>query len=418
MGGATNKLTSKELENAKPGATTRRLSDGGGLYLEISPNGSRYWRMAYRFGGKQKTLALGVYPKIKAPEARKAAQQAKEHLAADRDPGLIKKALKGGACAENTFQAVAEEWIEKFKHMWTESHLKNVSGRLQRDLYPWIGNRPVGEITAPELLQVLRKIEMRGHIESAHRASTNAGQVFMYAIATGRAERNPAADLKGAIPPAAVKHMSSITDPLQVGELLRAFDRYHGSPLTKCALQLAAHVFLRSGEIRLAEWTEIDLEKAEWRIPVSRMKGKKRDKEANPTGYHFVPLAKQVLLILGEIHALSGQGKYLFPGLRSSTRPMSDATLTNALRRMGYSPEELHVHGLRATARTLIRQELGFDEEPIERQLGHAVKGPLGAAYNRANFVAERKKMMQAWADYLDKLKAGAEIIPSRVVAA
>lgn len=417
MGGATNKLTDLALRNAKPGEKPRRLSDGGGLYLEISPNGSKYWRMAYRFAGKQKTLSFGIYPEIPALEARKAAQQAREHLVAGRDPGFIKKVLKVPNCTENTFQAVAVEWIEKFKHMWTDSHFKNVSGRLQRDIYPWIGNRPVGEITPPELLSVLRKIEARGHIESAHRASTNAGQVFMYAIATGRAGRNPAADLKGAIPPPIVRHMSSITDPEQVGELMRAFDRYHGSPLTKYALQLAAHVFLRSGEIRLAEWIEVNFEKAEWRIPISRMKGKKRDKESNPSAYHLVPLATQVINILRDVKALSGQGKYLFPGLRSAIRPMSDATLTNALRRMGYSQEELHVHGLRATARTLIRQELGFDEEPIERQLGHAVKGPLGAAYNRADFVEERKRMMQVWADYLDKLKTGGGIIPIRMAA-
>ena len=407
MGGATNKLTSKELENAKPEAKTRRLSDGGGLYLEITPNGSKYWRLAYRFAGKQKTLALGVYPQIKAPEARKKAREAKDHLTAGRDPGLIKKATKGAMGPENSFQAVANEWIEKFKHMWTESHYKNLAGRLQRDLFPWIGNRPIGEITAPELLMVLRKIEARGHLESAHRASTNAGQVFMYAIATGRAERNPAADLKGAIPPPIVKHMSTILDPDQVGELMRAIARYHGSPITKHALQLAAYVFLRSGELRHAEWSEVDFETAEWRIPAARMKARKRDKEANPAGYHLVPLSTQVVAILRDLQALTGQGKYLFPGLRSTTRPMSDATLTNALRRMGYSQEELHVHGFRAMARTLIRQELGFDEEPIERQLGHAVKGPLGAAYNRADFVAERRRMMQAWADYLEQLQVG-----------
>ena len=406
MGGATNKLTELALRNAKPGDRPRRLSDGGGLFLEVRPNGSKYWRLAYRYAGKQKLLALGVYPEVSAPEARKSAREAREHLVEGRDPGLIKKILKGTNCTENTFRAIAEEWIGKFKHMWTESHLKNVSGRLQRDIYPWIGNRPVGEITAPELLSVLRRIEERGHIESAHRASTNAGQVFMYAIATGRAERNPAADLKGAIPPPIVKHMSTITDPEQVGELLRAISRYNGSPLTKYALQLAIHVFLRSGELRLAEWTEIYFEKAEWRVPISRMKGKKRDKEASPGAYHLGPLAKQVLDTLREIHALTGHGKYLFPSLRSSTRSMSDATLTNALRRMGYSQEELHVHGFRAMARTLIRQELGFDEEPIERQLGHAVKGPLGAAYNRADFLEERKRMMQSWADYLEQLEA------------
>lgn len=203
----------------------------------------------------------------------------------------------------------------------------------------------------------------------------------MYAIATGRAERNPAADLRGAIPRPNVSHMSSITDPKQVGELLRAIDRYPGSPITRCALQLTPHVFLRSKEIRFAEWSEFDFAKAEWRIPLAKMKGRKRDKETSGSAFHLAPLATQVIDILREVQALTGQGKYLFPGLRSTARPMSDATLTNALRRMGYSQEELHVHGLRATARTLIRQELGCDEEPIERQLGHAVKGPLGAAY-------------------------------------
>jgi integrase len=407
MGGVTNKLTELALRNAKPGDRPRRLADGGGLFLEIRPNGSKYWRLAYRYAGKQKVLALGVYPDVSASAARKIAQEAKEHLAEGRDPGVIRKILKGTSTPKNTFQAVGNEWIEKFKHLWSENHLKSVSGRLQRDIYPWIGNRPVGEITAPELLAVLRRIEARGHIESAHRASTNAGQVFMYAIATGRAERNPAADLKGAIPPAIVKHMSTIIDPGQVGELLRAISRYHGSPLTKYALQLAIHVFLRSGELRLAAWSEVDFDKAEWRIPSSRMKGSKRDKEASPGAYHLVPIATQVLQILRELHAQTGQGKFLFPGLRSTTRPISDATLTNALRRMGYSQEELHVHGFRAMARTLIRQELGFDEEPIERLLGHSVKGPLGAAYNRADFVVEQRKMMQAWADYLERLEAG-----------
>lgn len=405
MGGMTNKLTKLALRNAKPGATTKRLADGGGLFLEVRPNGSKYWRMAYRYGGKQKLLALGVYPNVSIAKARKSAQQAKEQLAEGVDPGLVKKIRKGTNATDNTFQAVAEEWLEKFKHQWTESHLKSISGRLRRDIFPWIGARPVGEISAPELLSALRRIEARGHLENAHRAQTNAGQVFMYAIATGRAERNPAADLRGAIPRPNVSHMSSITDPKQVGELLRAIDRYPGSPITRCALQLTTHVFLRSKEIRFAEWSEFDFAKAEWRIPLAKMKGRKRDKEISGSAFHLVPLATQVIDILREVQALTGQGKYLFPGLRSTTRPMSDATLTNALRRMGYSQEELHVHGLRATARTLIRQELGFDEEPIERQLGHAVKGPLGAAYNRADFIEERKRMMQAWADYLEKLK-------------
>jgi integrase len=361
--------------------------------------------LAYRYNGKQKLLAIGVYPTISAPIAREKARIAREHLQAGRDPGIIHRINKETNDTDGTFKAVALEWLEKFKHEWTESHHKGISGRLRRELFPWIGDRPVGEITAPELLLSLRRIEARGHLENAHRALTNAGQVFMYAIATGRAKRNPAADLRGAIPRPSVKHMASILDPHQVGILMKAIAAYQGSTITRCALQLTAHVFLRSKEIRFAEWSEIDFGRQEWRIPLSKMKGKKRDKDANPTAFHLVPLATQTLDILREVQALTGDGKYLFPGLRTSSKPISDATMTNALRRMGYSQEELHVHGFRAMARTLIRQELGFDEEPIERQLGHAVKGALGAAYNRADFVQERKRMMQEWADYLVRLQ-------------
>jgi integrase len=405
MGGAINKLTDLVLRNAKPGAATRRMSDGGGLFLEIRTNGSRYWRMAYRYNGKQKLLAIGVYPTVSAPAAREKARNAREHLQAGRDPGIIHKISKETNDIDGTFKAVALEWLEKFKHEWTESHHKSISGRLRRELFPWIGGRPIGAITAPELLLSLRRIEARGHLENAHRALTNAGQVFMYAIATGRSERNPAADLRGAIPRPSVKHMASILDPHQVGILMKAIAAYQGSPITRCALQFTAHVFLRSKEIRFAEWSEIDFDRQEWRIPLSKMKGKKREKDANPTAFHLVPLATQTINILREVQALTGDGKYLFPGLRTSSKPISDATMTNALRRMGYSQDELHVHGFRAMARTLIRQELGFDEEPIERQLAHKVKGALGAAYNRAEFVQERKKMMQEWADYLVRLQ-------------
>lgn len=405
MGGPINKLTDLAIKNAKPGQTARRISDGGGLFLEIRPNGSKYWRMAYRFDKKQKLLAIGVYPQTSMQEAREQARVARDHLAAGRDPGLLRSIAKAAGSSENSFQAVAVEWLERFKHDWTESHYKGILGRLKRELFPWLGARSVHEITAPELLSCLRRIEARGHLENAHRALTNASQVFMYAIATGRADRNPAADLRGAIPRPRVKHMSTILDPKQVGILMGAIDDYSGSPVTRCALQFAARVFLRSKEIRFAEWSEIDFERREWRIPLAKMKGRKRDKEASPAAFHLVPLAAQVTAILSELHALTGGGKYLFPGLRGS-KPISDATMTNALRRMGYGKDELHVHGFRAMARTLIRQELGFAEEPIERQLGHAVKGSLGAAYNRADFIQERKKMMQAWADYLDELKA------------
>lgn len=413
MGGPINKLTDLAIRNAKPGSAPKRIADGGGLFLEIRPNGSKYWRLAYRFNKRQKLLALGVYPQVTVQEAREGARVARDHLAKGLDPGLLRCTAKAANTSENTFQAVAVEWLEKFKHEWTESHYKGISGRLRRDLFPWLSARPVNEITAPELLACLRRIEARGHLENAHRALTNAGQVFMYAIATARAERNPAADLRGAIPRPRVKHMSTILDPKQVGILMAAIDEYSGSPITRCALQFMARVFLRSKEVRFAEWSEIDFERQEWRIPLAKMKGKKRDKEASPSAFHLVPLATQTLAILREAQALTGEGKYVFPGLRGS-KPISDATMTNALRRMGYDKGDLHVHGFRAMARTLIRQELGFDEEPIERQLGHAVKGPLGAAYNRADFIQERKKMMQAWADYLDKINNGERIIPIR----
>jgi len=405
MGGPTNKLTELSLKNTKPGPKTRRIADGGGLFLEINKNGSKYWRLAYRFAGKQKLLALGVYPNVSLTKAREATHNAKKELASGKDPVIIRKISKSVGDEKDSFQFVALEWLEKFKNQWTDTHFKSISGRLKLHIFPWIGNRPVGEITPPEMLSVLRRIEARGHLENAHRAMTNSGQVFRYAIATGRAERNPCSDLKGAIPPPSVRHMSSITNPKEVGELMRAILRYSGYTLTRCALQLTAYVFLRSGEIRFAEWSEFDFEKKEWRIPSKKMKGLRKDKEANPNSFHLVPLAHQVIKILEEARTLSGDGKYLFPGLRTFNKPISDATLTNALRRMGYSQEELHVHGFRAMARTLIRQELGFDEEPIERQLGHAVKGPLGAAYNRADFVEERRRMMQAWADYLEKLQ-------------
>ena len=338
MGGAINKLKDLALKNAKPGTKTRRMSDGGGLFLEIRPNGSKYWRLAYRFGGKQKLLALGVYPQVSVQEARGRARAAREHCIVGRDPGLIRKSTKGINNSEGTFQAVAEEWLEKFQHEWTESHHKGISGRIRRELFPWLGERPVGKITAPELLACLRRIEARGHLENAHRTLTNAGQVFLYAIATGRAERNPAADLKGAIPRPLVKHMATILDPEQVGILIAAINRYSGSPITRCALQLTAHVFLRSKEIRFAKWSEIDFDRKEWRIPLTKMKGRKRDKEASPTAFHLVPLATQTISVLREAQALTGGGKLVFPGLRSSSKPISDATMTKCFAANGLQP--------------------------------------------------------------------------------
>ena len=410
MGGPLNKLTDVTVRKTKTDPKkTKKLSDGGGLYLEFNKNGSRYWRLAYRFGGKQKTLALGVYPSTPLSEAREKAETARKNIRDGLDPGQLKK-IQGsnGSESANTFEATAQEWLVRFKQDWTESHFKSISGRLQRDIFPFIGKQEISSITAPELLSVINRIVTRGHLENAHRALSNAGQVFKYGISSGKCDRNPAADIVGAVPRPAVKHMSAITDPAQVGALMQAIAAYPGDTITRCALQLIAHTFLRSKELRLGEWQEIDFEKREWKIPVAKMKGRKRDKEANPNGFHLVPLAEQTLAILREVQAISGDGKFIFPGARTVTRPISDMTMTNALRRMGYGKDEMHVHGFRAMARTLIRQELGYDEEPIERQLGHAVRGPLGAAYNRADFIEERKRMMQDWANYLEKLTAQA----------
>jgi len=409
MGGPINKLTDVAVRKAKNDlGTTKRMSDGGGLCLELNKNGSRYWRLAYRFDGKQKTLALGVYPSVTLSKAREGADDARKNLREGIDPAFVRKTKsRNDDETANSFQSVAVDWLERFKGEWTESHYKSISGRLRRDILPFIGNRDIASITAPELLIVIRRIEARGHLENAHRALTNVGQVFKYGISIGKCDRNHAADIVSAIPRPSVKHMSAITDPKQVGILMQAIANYSGDIITRCALQLTAHVFLRSREIRLAEWSEIDFEIREWRIPSAKIKGRKRDKEANPSGFHTVPLAIQSIDILHEVQAISGDGKYVFPGARTKSKPISDATMTNALRRMGYGKDDMHVHGFRAMARTLIRQELGYDEEPIERQLGHAVRGALGAAYNRADFLEDRRKMMQDWADYLERLTRG-----------
>ena len=400
-------LTQLQVKNAKIINKPLKVSDGGGLFLLVkssNPKDSKYWRLAYRFAGKQKTLALGVYPAVSLALARDRRDKARSLLINGIDPSNTKKAKKIAirAMEENSFEIVAREWFMGRRHNWKENHSSKIITRLEKDIFPWLGTCPVGEITAPELLTAIRRIESRGALETAHRTLSYCGQIFRYSIATGRATRDTAADLRGALPPVKEKHHASITDPKLIGKLLHNIDGYQGSFVTRCALQISPLVFLRPGELRKAEWIEIDLDKAEWRIPAARMK---------MNAVHIVPLASQTIAILREIHPLTSLGKYIFPGARTDSRPMSENAVLGALRRMGYSNEEMTGHGFRSMASTLLNEQ-GFNRDAIERQLAHAERDSVRAAYNYAEYLPERRKMMQQWADYLDKIKAGVEMMP------
>lgn len=389
-------LSDTAIRKAKPADKIQRLFDGGGLYLEITPAGSKLWRQKYRIAGKEKRLAHGTYPEVSLAEARARREAARKLLANGIDPGEQKKAEKaaGEERAANNFEAVAREWHGKFSPGWAASHSGKIMGRLENDLFPWIGSRPVAEIKAPELLRCLRRIENRGALETAHRVLQNAGQVFRYAIATGRADRDPSADLRGALAPWKPQHYPAPTDPKAVGELLRAIDGYTGGNVVKAMLQLAPLVFVRPGELRQAEWAEIDLDAKEWSIPAHKMKMREP---------HLVPLSKQAVAILKDLQPLTGNRAHVFPGGHDPRKAMSENALNAALRRMGYDKTTMTAHGFRAIARTLLDEELGFRPDYIEHQLAHAVRDPNGRAYNRTSHLAERRKMMQAWADYLDR---------------
>ncbi len=359
--------------------------------------------MDYRFADKRKTLALGVYPAITLTAARKKRDEARELLAKDVDPALV-KAIKKQAkkhAQENTFQAIALEWHAKQSTTWAESTTANIKRCLEADIFPWLGNRPIKEIAAPELLSVLRKIESRGAHEKAQRTREYVGRVFRYAIQTGRAERDPSGDLKGALTPVKAKHHASITDPQGVAELMKAIAGFNGSFVTQCALQLAPLVFVRPGELREAEWSEINFDKCEWRIPSHKMKMNEQ---------HIVPLSRQAVEILEAIQPLTGNGKYIFPSIRSTSRPMSENTINAALRRIGYDKNEMTGHGFRSMASTLLHEH-GWPHEAIERQLAHAERNKVVAAYNYAEHLPKRREMMIWWADYLDELAAGAKVV-------
>ncbi len=396
-------LSDAAIRRAQPRDKPRKLYDSRGLYLEIAPRGGKAWRFKYRFADKEKRISLGLYPDVPLKLARERRDEARRLLAQEIDPSAYRKAQKQSKrlWARNSFEAVAREWLAKHSRNWSSSRyaVRMLRG-LERDVFPWIGARPIAEITAPDLLTVVQRIEQRGTLRVAHDTLRTCGKVFRYAVATGRAERDPSWDLRGALPPTKGKHLAAITDPKEVGPLLRVLDGYPGTLPVRCALRLAPLVFVRPGELRKARWADIDLEAAEWRFTVT--------KTGTP---HIVPLARQSVEILRELHPLTGHGRYVFPTARhtSRERPMAETTLWAALRALDIRMERMTMHGFRAMARTILDEVLDFRPDFIEHQLAHAVRDPNGRAYNRTAFLPERRRMMQVWADYLDRLRAGGE---------
>jgi integrase len=396
-------LTDTAIRNAKPTEKPVRIFDGGGLYVEISPAGGKLWRLKYRIDGKEKLLALGMYPDVGLKDARERRDEARKLLANGVDPGAHRKAQKAAKADRlgNSFEVICREWLEQRKDTVEPSQHVKTLARMENDVFPWLGAKAIAEITSPDVLGVLRRIDERGARYTAHRVRSEISRAFRYAIATGRADRDPCPDLKGAIPAPKAEHFAAITTPTEVAELLRAIDGFRGTFVVKSALLLAPLLFVRPGELRSAEWSGFDLDKAEWRYLVTKTKSE-----------HLVPLASQAVLILRELHELTGNRRYVFPG-RDPHKAMSDAAINAALRRMGYDTKtEITGHGFRAMARTILHEELNIKPEVIEHQLAHQVPDALGTAYNRTKFLKERQAMMQQWADYLGKLKVGAEVIP------
>ena len=395
-------LTDTAFRKAKPRDKPRKLYDSRGLYLEIAPRGTKAWRFKYRFAEKEKRISLGIYPEVSLKLARERRDEARKLLAREIDPSAYRKARKQSKrqWASNSFEAVATEWLAKHSPNWSARYAWRIERDLGKDVFPWIGANPVAELTAPELLAVLRRIEERGHLDMAHRSLQVCGRILRYAVATGRAERDVSWDLRGAFPPVKRRHFAAITDPKEVGPLLRLLDGYAGTLPVRCALRLAPLLFVRPGELRKAKWADTDLNGGEWRYTVT--------KTDTP---HVVPLARQAVEILRELHPLTGHHRYVFPNARypHRERPMSDATLWGAFRALDISPDRMTLHGFRAMARTILDEVLGFRPDFIEHQLAHAVRDPNGRAYNRTAFLPERRVMLQAWADYLDQLRSGEE---------
>ena len=396
-------LTDMQIRAIKPAAKDIKLFDGSGLFLLITPTGGKLWRFKYRFGGREKLLSFGAYPQISLADARQRREEARELIAKGIDPRAVKKEQEAAMLREQeTFEVVAREWHNQFSPQWAPRTAEAILAMLARDVFGEIGDKPLAAINAPVLLTMLRRIEARGAAYTAHRVRGLCGQVFRYGVATGRCDRDHTGDLRGALTPIKTTHRAATTDPKEVAPLLRMLDSYQGSLLVRCALRLLPLLFVRPGELRAMQWADVDLEKGEWSYMVNKTK--------TP---HIVPLSKQAVAILREIRPLSGRGQYVFPSARTNARPISDMAMNAAMRRMGIDTRtEITGHGFRAVARTILDEVLGFRPDFIEHQLAHAVRDPLGRAYNRTAHLPERRKMMQAWGDYLDALKAGAEIIP------
>jgi len=404
-------ITDIQAKTAKPKEKDYKLTDGDGLYLLVTTGGGKRWRLKYRFDGKEKLLALGTYPDISLSEARNRRHEARNLIANGIDPSAEKKAAKQ-ARAElqaNSFEVIAREWHKHMqgKNEWSTEHATTIMNRLEKDVFPWIGGKPITEVTAKEIKAILDRIRSRGVVETARRALTIMGQVYRYAILIDKANYDISAGFRGYLPAISKtrKHMASVTDPKELAPLLRAVDTYQGGFVAQCALKLLPLVFVRPGELRHMEWSEVDLEEAEWNIPGHKMKMKEA---------HLVPLSRQAIEILKELQPLTGNSKYVFPSTRSFSRCMSDNTINAAFRRMGFDGETITGHGFRATARTILDEVLDFPVDVIEHQLAHAVKDPNGRAYNRTTKLPQRRKMMETWAEYLEGLKAGAKVIPLR----
>jgi len=389
-------LTDKAIRALKPSEKPYKASDSLGLYLLVQPNGSRLWRLKYRFAGKEKLAAIGAYPEVGLADARERRDETRRLLASGVNPAAHRKATKvaRATASGNSLEVVAREWFGTMAPGWVEKHRVKIIQRLERDIFPWLGNRPVAELTAPEVLAVLRRIEERSANETARRALGDLSAICRYAVATGRALSDPCRDLRGALAPKVVRHFAAVTDPKAIPDLLRAIDGYQGGLVVRSALRLAPLLFVRPGELRSARWADIDLEAGEWRFTASKTK--------QP---HIVPLATQAVAILRELRPLTGHHDLVFPGARSPRRPMSENTINAALRSLGIGPEVTSGHGFRAMARTVLEEHLRFPAHIIEAQLAHVVRDANGRAYNRTTHIEERRVMMQKWADYLEALR-------------